>query len=363
MISSHTPIWTVVGAGPAGILAVGRLLDAGVAPKSILWLDPEFAVGDFGKYWFAVPSNTRIALFAKFLQATKSFDYSRCPKELTFAHLNESDTCLLEEMVKPLQWVTKTLCAQVAHQKCTVRSLQQSHGGWHLTTTAEDVFSSNVILALGSVPKSMTTHYALEANEIALNVALNPTLLQETVRAGEHVAAFGSSHSGVLVMKNLLAAGCRVTNFYRSPLRYALYQEDHIIYDNTGLKGSAAQWAKENLQGQTGFDSRLTRRCLADCTTVEIAQSYDHVVYATGFTARHLSSHDLDCRQYDARTGIIAPGLFGLGIAYPEAVTDRYGINELSVGLFKFSNYITRVLPLWMQYENSNNISKQVGPM
>ncbi len=341
-------MWTVVGAGPAGILAVGRLLDAGVAPETIAWLDPEFLVGDFGQAWFAVPSNTRVALFTKYLQATSSFDYANCPKELTLSHLNENDTCLLGEMAKPLQWVTEKLCQQVTHQKCTVRSLQQLQGGWNLITTEETIFSKNVILAIGSTPK--TPHYDVPVNEITLNIALNPDLLKKTVKSNQRVVVFGASHSGVLVIKNLLDAGCRVTNFYRSPLRYALFQADHVIYDNTGLKGSAAQWAKENLQGQS--IKNLTRHCLVDDSAEEALQFCDHVVYATGFTTRHLASQDLDCRKYDARTGIIAPGLFGLGVAYPELFTDRYGISESSVGLFKFSNYLTRVLPLWMQYTN-----------
>lgn len=347
-MADHPISWTVVGAGPAGILAVGRLLDAGVSAQSIVWIDPEFAVGDLGKYWYSVPSNTRVSLFNKFLTSTRSFQYSACPKELTLAHLDEQDTCLLGEVVKPLQWVTHTLCAVVPHQKNTVRSLQQSQGGWCLETSTGRIVSKNIILATGSVPK--TERHVLDANELTLAVALNPVLLQETVRVGERVAVFGASHSGVLVIKNLLEMGCHVTNFYRSPLKYALYQEDHIIYDNTGLKGDAAQWAKKHLQGQK--TPGLTRHCLIDCSAEDVAQPYDHVVYATGFTARHLQSRDLNCQRYDAHTGIIAPGLFGLGVAYPEAVTDRYGIHELSVGLFKFSNYMTKALPLWMQYTN-----------
>lgn len=353
MMSSTVFSWTVVGAGPAGILAVGRLLDAGVSPESILWLDPEFAVGDFGRYWFAVPSNTKVFLFKKFLENTRAFHYEACPTEYTFAHLNENDTCLLSEMVKPLQWITNRLREQVAHQKCTIQSLQQYKGHWQLITNTNTISSKNIILATGSNPKSL--QYPLETNEIAISIALNPELLKKTITAGAHVAVFGSSHSAVLVIKNLLDAACRVTNFYRSPLRYALYQEDHVIYDNTGLKGHAARFAKENLQGQN--IPNLTRRYLGDCSIEEIAETnntaFDHVIYATGFTARHLPSHDLDCRKYDTQTGIIAPGLFGLGIAYPEAVTDRYGIREFSIGLFKFSNYLTRVLPLWMQYNNT----------
>lgn len=341
--------WVVVGAGPAGILAVGRLLDAGVSAKSILWLDPKFQVGDFGHYWYSVPSNTQVSLFTKFLQATAAFHYSSCPKELTLMPLHAQGHCLLGDVVKPLQWVTRQLCTTVAHQKCQVQSLQQAQEGWLLTTVSQQTFSAkNIILATGAVPKKLSG--TLRANQIELSTALNPRLLQALAIPKQHVAVFGASHSGVLAMKNLLEAGCRVTNFYRSPLKYALYQEDHIIYDNTGLKGSAARWAKENLHGQDV--SGLRRYYLADSVQPEYFFNddviCDYAVYATGFSPRVIPSPQLDTRCYDPHTGIIAPGLFGLGIAYPEATIDRYGIEEFNVGLFKFSNYLTRVLPLWL---------------
>lgn len=42
--------WAVIGAGPAGIAAVGKLLDHGVLPEDILWFDPHFKVGDLGLF-------------------------------------------------------------------------------------------------------------------------------------------------------------------------------------------------------------------------------------------------------------------------------------------------------------------------
>jgi len=52
--------WTVIGAGPAGIAAVGRLLDQGIAPEKIAWVDPAFAGGDLGQRWRSVSSNTHV---------------------------------------------------------------------------------------------------------------------------------------------------------------------------------------------------------------------------------------------------------------------------------------------------------------
>lgn len=40
--------WLVIGAGPAGIAAVGKLIDHKIPGDQIGWLDPAFGVGDLG---------------------------------------------------------------------------------------------------------------------------------------------------------------------------------------------------------------------------------------------------------------------------------------------------------------------------
>ena len=47
--------WAIVGAGPAGIAAIGQLLDHGVVAERLVWIDPDFAAGDFGSKWHAGP--------------------------------------------------------------------------------------------------------------------------------------------------------------------------------------------------------------------------------------------------------------------------------------------------------------------
>jgi len=42
MTVPHHYQWVVIGAGPSGILAVGKLLDKGIPGKDIAWIDPEF---------------------------------------------------------------------------------------------------------------------------------------------------------------------------------------------------------------------------------------------------------------------------------------------------------------------------------
>ena len=69
--------WAVIGAGPAGIASVGKLLDAGVPAEEIIWLDPHFKVGDFGTAWSQVGSNTPVEYFLKFYRDALAFNYTQ----------------------------------------------------------------------------------------------------------------------------------------------------------------------------------------------------------------------------------------------------------------------------------------------
>ena len=74
--------WAVIGPGPAGIATVGQLISHGVAPKTIIWIDPEFNVGDFAKHWSNESSNTTVKLFRDFLNHCDAFDYTDNSKEM-----------------------------------------------------------------------------------------------------------------------------------------------------------------------------------------------------------------------------------------------------------------------------------------
>lgn len=80
--------WAVIGAGPAGIAAVGKLIDAGIPAPNIIWLDPAFAVGDFGAKWRQVPSNTKVSLFLKYLNSCAAFHYNQCAARYELHHLD-----------------------------------------------------------------------------------------------------------------------------------------------------------------------------------------------------------------------------------------------------------------------------------
>jgi len=78
--------------------------------------------------------------------------------------------------------------------------------------------------------------------------------------------------------------------------------------------------------------------------------SCNKVVYAVGFQPRQIATHGASLVHYDETNGIIAPGLFGVGIGFPLAVFDPFGRKEFNIGLWKFLKNMERVLPIWREY-------------
>jgi len=341
--------WMVVGAGPAGIAAVGKLIDRGVRSDKICWMDPHFGVGDLGGKWSSVPSNTSVELFLRVLNNCDAFEFKEKSKKFHIEELSLKETCMLRDITEPLQWVTEHLKKKVHPIHDFAMAMSLSHGKWEVKTKHQSVFAKNVILAIGSDTKSLN----LSGLEIlSLETTLNREKLKLAVGKEDTVGVFGSSHSAILALANLLEAGVKqVINFYRSPLRYAVYLDDWILFDNTGLKGFTAKWAREHIDGK--HPARLRRVLSSDHTYEESVALCNKVVYAVGFESRKLPVlEQFEKLNYDDKTGIIAPGLFGLGIAFPQAKFNPLWHLDLQVGLWKFMDYLNSILPIWFKYSN-----------
>lgn len=345
-MSTKTYKWAVIGAGPAGIATIGQLLNHGVKTNEIVWCDPKFAAGDLGEYWYSVTSNTVVRLFAQFFQACPEFEYNKIANHCTLSELPANETCQLNHAVEVLKCVTETLKSKVDCHQATVEQIERSHGAWQLCASDKKIAAEKLVLAVGGTSREL--NYP-GTEKIHLEVALNPEKLAKVCGADDTIAVFGSSHSSVLIMKNLLEAGAkRIVNFCREPLRFALDMGDWILFDNTGLKGNAAVWARENLLDnllpeieQVYSNDENVARLLPECTKS---------VQAVGFKRRDIKIQGVPEIAYNLHNGIIAPSVFGVGIAFPEKTIDMYGNEELSVGLFKFMRYIEKVMPLWMKY-------------
>ena len=338
--------WTVIGAGPAGIAAVGRLLDQGIPREKIAWIDPAFAGGDLGQKWRSVSSNTIVGTFLSYLNGSSAFRFSEAPPT-PLREVDPEETCALGLVAEPLVWITEHLRERVKVFETTATALSLARRQWTIETGRQEVASENVILAVGAVPKKLS-HPHLD--EIPVEVALDPEKLAEQPLEGATVAVFGSSHSSMIALPHLLRQPVeRVINFYRSPLKYAVYLDDWILFDDTGLKGRAADWARENIDGV--YPERLERCWVSSSEFPEKVAACDRVVYTVGFERRKLpETRQWGQLDYNPANGIIAPGLFGLGIAFPEYAEDPYGYGQYRVGLKKFMDYLDSVLPLWMVY-------------
>lgn len=339
--------WAVIGAGPAGIAAVGKLIDHGINPINILWIDPHFKVGDLGELWNNVSSNTNVATFLDFLHDAKSFSYHQAPKHFPLNNLPAQDTCQLNEIVQPLQWVSGQLTKQVICAKTTIKKMDLLNHLWTLSSENETYKAHNVILAIGSVPCSL--NYP-GVDIVPFVTAIDKERLKSIVNANSTYAVFGSSHSAIIIVRHLVELGVKkVINFYRSPLRYAINMGDWTLFDNTGLKGQTATWAKEYIDGS--LPPNLLRVNTNEHQLATYLPECDKVIYAVGFERRNnIIISDIEHANYNPHVGIIGPGLFGLGIAYPELKMDPAGNEELQVGLWKFMVYLNRVLPTWLKY-------------
>lgn len=337
--------WTIIGAGPAGIATVGRLIDSGIRPDEIAWVDPEFAVGDFGTRWSVVSSNTRVSGFLDFLETPAAFEFRAAP-DFPIRGLDPRQTCSLGAVAEPLQWITGRLAERVATHKTTATRLELTRRSWAVHTERSVLTSDNVVLAIGSEARSLDYP---GLREIPLDVAVDARKLAAEPLDGATVAVFGSSHSTMLVLPNLLSRPvAKIINFYQHPLRYAVDFGDWTLFDDTGLKGHAAQWARDNLDGR--LPERLHRCLVDDPRFDELLGRCDQVIYTVGFEPRRVAAPQWGPLRHNPANGIIAPGLFGIGIAFPGYRVDPTGFGEHRVGLEKFMEQLDKCLPIWLRY-------------
>lgn len=339
--------WAVVGAGPAGIAAVGKLLDHEVIPDNILWIDPQFRVGDLGQFWRNVSSNTTVQRFLDFLHEVKSFSYKQAPIDFQLNHLNTDNTCMLSEVVEPLQWISDLLTQKVIAERTVIHSMALSERTWSLCADSQTFKAQNVILATGAVPSSLN-YPGVEV--VPFDIAIDKERLANSIDPSHTYAVFGSSHSAIIIIRYLIDLGVKkVINFYRSPCRYAIDLGDWVLFDNTGLKGQTATWARQHIDGI--LPPNLVRYNTSEPNIARFLPECDKVIYAVGFEKRNnIVIGDYEDTHHNPYVGIIGPGLFGLGIAYPEIKADPYGSSESQVGLWKFMLYLNKVLPAWFKY-------------
>ncbi|KAI1438917.1 hypothetical protein GGR50DRAFT_209985 [Xylaria sp. CBS 124048] len=399
----------VVGAGPGGITVVGNLLEHTAqleklqsAPfkPSLVWVDPHFKGGRVNGRYREVPSNTKVNLFLQFATAVSAFRHiaktTPEPNALTaLKQLPQDQGCSLSHAADMCMMLTAGLAkhrkVSMYPAKLAIATLNEANRTWTVELDTNQIFTTSMlVLCTGSSPISKTLP-AIESlhpqglKSVDLDTALTPSVLAKTFdpAANTIVAVVGASHSAILVLMNLVQlAGSshpnlRVKWFTRHPLRYAEYMDGWILRDNTGLKGQAADWARNNLDAPSAFVDKVITKIW---TQGKEEESYKaelpgctHIVQAVGYVRDPLPQFEVIAKEngtpapldveYDDLNGRFyrsgqsaspkqareyVPGLFGAGIAFPERVTDPYGNVEHAVGFWKFMKYMKRVVPEWV---------------
>ncbi|KOS20807.1 hypothetical protein ESCO_004577 [Escovopsis weberi] len=386
----------VVGAGPSGIAVVGHLLHHLPGGSGQLWADPTFSAGRVHRCYREVPSNTKVELFAQFATSTaplrRIVEHAEAPNALTeLGELPQDQGCELSRAADMCLMLSDGLERHFGQQcrrhqgKVVAASLDKSTNLWNVSLdNGTNTATPRLVLCTGSSPKEQEISITRGKTRLHLDTALQPSKLAQTIAPGEMttVAVIGASHSAVLVLMNLyqLAStthpNLRVKWFTRhKDLRYAKYMDGWILYDNTGLKGQAAQWARQHLEEDALALSPVSRVVSKIWTPAEEQETmYDahmpgcsHVVEAIGYqrdpvprlttvdgpgaAPEPLSlEHDGLTGRFFSRnkaTNPYVPGLFGAGIAFPERVTDPAGNVEHAVGFWKFVKFCQRVVPQW----------------
>jgi hypothetical protein len=336
--SSHAQYdaeWVVVGAGPAGIIVIGVLLDLGTDPKSIIWLDPEFGCGRLCKYG-TVPGNAKTWQFIEFLNSCKTFQECNSPAAAKLYDLDQEFEYPLQVIVDPLIDISHYLCGLVNCKKEKLCALNYVNDVWSIGTGKECFTANHVILATGSHPKRLD--YDCK-NEIPLDVALDKPALASLISLNDTIAVVGSGQSAILLLKYLSELACgRIINFFRNPIEFG---------GESGLKGQTARWARDVLLKTPPANLlRIFNSCDALKAWVPICTK---IVYAVGFERNELPPiTNAPYVNFEDRNGVLGPRLFGIGIAFPEKYEDESGKIVGRIGLMSFMEYAQEIVPYWM---------------
>ena len=337
----------VIGAGPAGITTVANLLQFGIQP--ILWVDPEFKVGRLNSY-YNIPANTQNKYFYQYFEHLCLYNNEENKFTRYWDKFDKEDTSRLLYVVDALKETMQFLIRNenVAKVKKHVKTIEYLDGKYHIDSQYEVEY---VFICTGSQPIKNNIHNPATQQVVSFDALMNDDYMD--IDKNDKFAIFGNSHSAMLGLMNLFKYTNNIVNFYKSEIKYAVFYDDWILYDNTGLKGDVAEWTKTNI-------NRFKSVQINDPSFNEIFKSCNKILYAVGFQRNELPEIiingvkiDTSTLKYNEESGQIFEKLYGFGIAFPEIVVDRLGNKESSVGVWKFMKHINHVISKLAQKEMS----------
>ena len=334
----------VIGCGVSGTILLLKLLET-ISPEKICVVDPAFDGGDLARHWSDVYSNTPWSLF---LSSTDKLPLAKSAIDKRRDKYNPDDITPVWELSKGLSAALNPYLKEMDVNTCFVKCAQydSERATWKVTLDSPGCsglrYAKKIIYAPGGVPKQVN----LSKPQVPLEVALDSARLKRAVEAGQRVLLFGLSHSGVLVVRNLIRLGVRVSAIYRTPKPF-VFAADGAYH---GIKRDAADYANELLANPNELltlipsnDAEATIRAYNGC---------DAIISAIGFvknTATCIFKVDgevVDAAKYNTETGVIeaAPSAWGFGLAYPSTTTYEGKVYE-DAGVSTFINHAIHITP------------------
>lgn len=338
--------FALVGLGPANIILLTHLLNKGVAPDDIVLIGDQIGGAFVNEYsqGSGVPGNTASCIYkAIYQQIYKQLPCLAPPTNRYFRLNNQNDNavCTLDIPAEPLKYIAEKLCQLSTFYQERVSAITTSSHGLVLHLATQSLKAKQVILGIGGTPrnKNLPERYKHQITVIhPTTVFIYSELINYLNNTRPTVAVIGSSHSAALATMHLLLAGCKVIQFMNKEYNYAetvfvngLTQK---LYDDTGLKGSVAQFTRQLIadkaQKKGIYHARVTYYLGKDNAEIDyLLEKYlprcTHSVSAIGYDPTNSIRveglpYPLTRQHYNHKTLQFFEGLFGNGLAFAEEV-------------------------------------------
>jgi hypothetical protein len=342
----------VIGCGVAGTIILLKLLES-ISPDKICVVDPAFDGGDLARNWSDIKSNTPWSLF---LSSTEKLPVAKAAIDKRRDKYNPDDITPVWELSKSLSIALIPYLKEMDTNTCFAREAQyeSTSGLWKITLDGCSLtrYAKKIVYAPGGIPKQVN----LSKPQIPLEVALDNARLQRAIEPGQHILLFGLSHSGVLVVRNLLNLGVYVSVIYRTHTPFVFASDGAY----QGIKAEAANVARELLATP---NEHLTLIQSSDAPAVIRAfNRCDAIISAIGFVKNtntcvfKVDGEIIDSAKYNSQTGKIdaASQLWGIGLAYPSTTTYDGKVYE-DAGVASFINHAIEIVPGILGVDSHDN--------
>jgi hypothetical protein len=312
-------IHAIIGFGISGMLVYLELIKNGIKPSNIFIFDPDLIGGDLARHYSSINSNTTWSKIIEIFPEARTIFPDLEPDKIT-------NLIYLPKILEHL--VSRSIRDSEIHLT-TVNRLEYKNDKWLINNGS---YTANTIyLCQGGQPKAQD----IPGKCIPLHIALDKDLLKRYIVPEKTYTIFGLSHSGTLVLKNLIDLNTHVNAIYRSqtPFQYArdgfysgIKQESESIADDV-LKGS---YPNVKLIRTDDIDS--VSRALIKTTAF---------ISAIGFEPRKIDIIVEDSvkssLKYSPETALLTdcPRCYGFGMAYPSVtIIGKTVRNDISFAAF-----------------------------